>query len=381
MKTNGNIIKIIVLLLFAYSCEEKFMPDVSAYQNLLVVEGKLINHDKPQIIKLSYSSSLNNAGYIPCTGCNVYVSASNGEIKSYAETGPGIYQTDSTVWVPQINVEYTLNIITSDGEEYRSEPQKIRQPAGIDSVYAEIEYQEDSDLYYGLVGYRFFVSTAEANTDTACFMWELTETWEFTSDFTLDYFYQGQIIPSGSFDSVYRCWKTNKIPELFVYSTEGLTQPLVHDFPLHYVTTETRRLMIRYSLLVDKYVISEDAHAYWNKITEQLNNQTSLFFSQPYSIQGNIRNINDDDERVLGYFYGAGKSSKRIFVDRPYGELFYYEECIPITDLRGLGLSSPADWPIYITLMPDGNLAYAGNVCFDCTLRGGQLDKPDFWIP
>jgi hypothetical protein len=311
----------------------------------------------------------------------VYVAASNGDETRFHEIMPGVYQTDINQLQPQTGFFYTLKITTSDGKNYQSDTQQIFEPVDIDSLYAKIEQQADADLYHDMTGYQFYLNTAAANQDSTFFLWHLTETYEYTADFNIDYVYNGRIELSNIFDSVYRCWKTNQVSEIFVFNTSGLTQPVVSGMPLQYVSTETRKLMVRYSLLAEQYVISKGAYVYWKNLVEQIDNESSLYFSQPFPVSGNIINIDNPDERVLGYFFGAGKTEKRIFVNRPAGEPFYYNKCTPNTDLRGLGYTSPDQWPIYLTQVSEGELGLAGDFCFDCTIAGGKLNKPDFWIP
>lgn len=375
-----NIIKPVMLaLVLMYSCEEEYFPEVVKYQDLLVVDGMIHSGPGPYTVKLSFSAPVDNPQYLPYSGCQVIIEENTGLREVLTETEPGTYMTAEDGIQGQVGKTYTLIIHTPDEKTYHSEPQKLLAPVDIENIQASLEYRESQELNHDLVGYQFYLTTAQATTDSVNFMWDLTETWEYTSDFIIEYVYQGFIEEFSDFDSVYRCWKSDHIPNIYTHSTAGLSQQKIVDFPLNYVTTQTRRLMIRYSLLVDQYVIGKQAYQFWDDLSEQIEEESSLFYSQPYQISGNLKNINDPDEPVLGYFVVAGKSSKRIFVDRPAGEYLYYEQCVPITDLRGLGFTHPSEWPVYLTELGSGELAYASDICFDCTLRGGQLDPPPFW--
>ncbi len=104
---------------------------------------------------------------------------------------------------------------------------------------------------------------------------------------------------------------------IYTGRTKSLNIPKIDKYALHYVNTETIQLSVKYSLLVRQFTISEEAYSFWDGLAEQNSEQETLYASQPYQISGNVKNMNDDTEPVLGYFMVAGISEKRIFVERP----------------------------------------------------------------
>ena len=167
-------------------------------------------------------------------------------------------------------------------------------------------------------------------------------------------------------------------------STRSLTTPVITGFPLHYVNTQTRVLSVRYSLLVKQYALNEEAFTYWSKLEEMNSDQGSLYTQQPYQTRGNLRNVDDEDETVLGYFLVAGISEKRIFVDRPNSLPFYYPICdLDEADFEAYGMLNMADpvfYPIYAIETPGGRRAVPPQGCVDCRRHGGTIFKPEFWI-
>jgi hypothetical protein len=145
------------------------------------------------------------------------------------------------------------------------------------------------------------------------------------------------------------------------------------------VDTETRRLSVKYSLLVHQYTIDADAWSFYDQIRNLMVDAGSLYTKQPYQITGNIISQDDPREPVLGYFLVAGADEKRIFVTRPTKVYFYFPVCELITDLRSLFGMPKYEWPIYVTENAAGARGYASDPCFDCTLNNGVLEQPDFW--
>ena len=190
----------------------------------------------------------------------------------------------------------------------------------------------------------------------------------------------GWFKPNPNSDSLSTCWSTSNVDQIFTMSTEYLKQPEITNFPLIYISTQTKLLSIRYTLLVKQLSISKSAFNFWDALRQQNIDQGNLYSRQPLQIRGNVKNINDADETVLGYFTVAGITKKRIYVNRPILP-FYYGICEP--DFENIGwivYESPSDWPIYVVDIPSkGKALGTSEACFDCRLEGGSITPPDFW--
>jgi hypothetical protein len=377
MKIKTSYLVWFLPLVFLTSCIDEYWPDLTRYDNLLVVDGVISNGDGPCSIKLSFSSDVNYPRYIAYRDCQVTISTGSGQEYNLNEEKPGTYLTEEGVFSGIPGEQYKLTVQTPDGRIYESPWETMLHPVEIDSVYAAIEYRQTDTENHDLVGYQFYLDTKSSTVDSTYFWWSLEETYQYNADFTLEYLYAGSIQPFPNWDTLFTCWRTSQIPEIFISNTNDLISPRIEKFPLQYVDTESRRLSVRYSLLIDQYTINRQVYEYWENLKTQIEEDGSLYSSQPFQVRGNMVNIDDPDEPVLGYFIVAGKSSKRIYVDRPWGELFYYTECEPVFDM-GLGFTRPWQWPIYITTI-DGVMATAGKSCFDCTSKGGTTEKPEFW--
>ena len=215
------------------------------------------------------------------------------------------------------------------------------------------------------------------------FLWIPVETYIFRGDLPLDYiYYRVDSIESFEGATLSVCWRTERIFDTFTYSTKNLTETKIKNYPLHYVNTETKRLSERYSLLVNQYSITENAYKYWDEIKKQNAESSSLYTRQPFQIRGNLTNIDNPDDMILGYFMAAGVSRKRIFVNRPQ---LYFRYLVCKASAEGFRemFKPPTIFPKYVSIISgdDGgtDLGTAPLSCFDCQLQGGTLIKPDFW--
>ena len=122
---------------------------------------------------------------------------------------------------------------------------------------------------------------------------------------------------------------------------------------------------------------------YWNELGAIRQGQGTLFDKQPALLQSNICNIEDEDEKVLGFFTMSGVQEVRgIAEDIPgldHSPNPYY--CLPVD--RGPGSSSPQKFPSYFARATyDGVTVYAqvNHHCVDCReYKGSSAVKPDFW--
>lgn len=368
-----------MFLILVTACIDEFWPDLSDFESLMVVDGTLTSEPGPYYVKLSMTSDVEEPRYIPFTGCRITIQDDARNTELLTETEPGTYATAPDGIRGITGRQYMIRITTPEGKNYSSSYQKLLPPVGIDSVYTEVAYHETADSWHDLAGLQFYVDTYRAETDTNYYLWQMEETFQFYSDFYIDWLYMGYFKQFNNRDSVHTCWNTQNVYEIFTASTVNLTDPILIKYPLHYVDTETRRLQVKYSLLIHQFTIDADAYSFYDQIRNLMTDEGTLYTKQPYQITGNVTSEEDPGEPVLGYFLVGGVDVKRIFVKRPVDIPFYYPECELITDLRSLFGQPRYTWPIYVTTNAAGARGYAGNECFDCTLNDGIVEKPDFW--
>ena len=253
----------------------------------------------------------------------------------------------------------------------------MQNTSPIDSVYGLIESHQipHSDVF--LDGVQFYVDNHNNLSDTTYYLWRLEQSFEYKSSFNIYYIWTGSYFYTyPNPDSLRRCWYNSSVSEIFTYSTKSLNKPDLTGFPLNFVTTENKSLSIRYSLLVKQLSISENAFVFWDALRQQNVDQGHVYSQQPYQIRGNIKNINNSEEPVLGYFTVAGVTEKRIYINRPLIK-FLYKECTP--DTVGIAFIRDDPGPVYITIYNWQRALGSNDACFDCRIGGGSLTPPPFW--
>lgn len=377
---------IVCLALPMVSCVDEYWPDLGTkYDKLFVVDGLITNDPGPYTIRLSTSTSVDQPEYRPFTGAEVRLMDNTGNTEVLTEINPGEYITSEEGIQGVVGREYKLSIQTPNGKLYESGYELLNPPTPIDSVYAEVEYMQDDDYDHDLAGYQFYFDNRVAAMDTNYYLWNLEATYKYQVDYFIRWIFDGELDWFYHPDSLYTCFTTYKVAGVYLYNTESSSEPVITAFPFHFVNTETRQLSLRYSLLVEQLSLNRNAWVFWNEIKEQNSDQGTMYAQQPYQIRGNISNINDPAEPVLGMFMVAGKTKKRIFVDRPPVSVpFYYPECeLDEADFQAYGqmwMADPVFYPIYAIETPGGRRAVPEQGCVDCRRFGGTIIIPEFWV-
>lgn len=370
---------IIFLLLFT-NCIREFNPSRLGFENLLVVEAFLSDIDEPFEVRLSRSVPIDTTAFIPEFGAAVSLLSESGESFNLTEFSSGIYRTSSPV-NPQVGSAYQLSIRTRDGNQYASEYALMRPTPDIEEV--STRFQEGSSTTER--GVQFMVSTSDPGNNTWYYRYEYDETWLFRTPYDSYLIWEnGDLILRD--ENINTCWKSDRSTSIIITTSTNLSQDVISDFPIIFVSTETDRLKSRYSLNVKQYSLSEASYNYWKELEKVTESLGTLFDPQPAIVEGNLHNVNNQEEVVLGFFDASAVKEMRIFVnstDFPSSSFpNYYSICtdtivsmgqIPEMVIAGYMLVSE-------TITETGSTAYVMSYpfCIDCRLAGTNV-KPDFW--
>ena len=114
-----------------------------------------------------------------------------------------------------------------------------------------------------------------------------------------------------------RCWKTKDVTGLYSASTINLSENRIKKVPLHFVESNSPKLSVKYCATIKQYALNADAYDYWYEKERELNESGNIYTIQPSQPKSNIHNINNPDELVMGFFWVASCTVKRVFVKSP----------------------------------------------------------------
>ncbi len=369
------------LALMCGSCIEPFEPEIRESQDAIVIYGVITDRPGIHQVTVSRSSPYNDPSFMPVTGCVVRVEDDLGNLVVYPETGPGLYETYLDDSFLAVNRSFAVFVETMEGDEYQSSYDSLLACPRIDTIYFEMKSQGTSNpdvINYGL---QFFSELTGSESFSRNFRWKLEETWEYNSAARANLiWYGGPLIPVLA-DSINTCYITEPITGLYSSSTKNLSENRLKRNTLNYVSNESPRLKLKYSLLVTQHSLTDEAYGYWDRMKAQSGGEGGLYETQPASTVGNVFNVNDPEEKVLGCFYATQLMEKRLTVtsDFEFGIPGYTCDLDTTNSLQEVG----SLYPYYLrSLDPLGvgpPYMYGPNYCFDCRLKGGTTEKPDYW--
>ena len=384
------------------ACIDEFPLSGETTEDMICIDASLIKNINTQKVVITRSLSLDWDSIRYVTGCSVYVEDEDGDTRYFTEGKRGIYLSPiEDSWLIYQR-KYRLHVETKEGGKYISDYEEILPCPPVDSIYS-IEESSYSKTHGKLMPTLQFYLDIKANEEFShYYMWFIEEDWKYQVPYFYYGFYDGNSVywnidPRTGMpirvDTLRSCYKHGIVSGIYASSTTNLTINKKKKIPLVYHFSGDEKVSIKYSILVHQYSLAENAYAYWRQKQAEMQESDGMYFTQPAAVNSNISNVNNENERILGYFWAAATQVKRYVYNQSFGQKSY-ENCLPDTvleifDVRNW-LSMTNDpfsnyiyFPIYfwVTGSPDnpGPILTSDEKCFDCRLMGGSLDPPEFW--
>jgi hypothetical protein len=370
-----------ICYLFLAGCVEPYPPPISnSLVDFLVVDGYLDNTDGSATVALSRAIPLSSSSGStpPERDAIVIVEDSDGNSFNLVESEPGIYKQPSLPVV--LGKEYRVRIKTTDEQEYVSDFVSAKSVPPIDSVTWAVS--EDGS------GVEISVTAHDDSKQTRFYQWTFEETYQYQSAYMSYYEKVGEdvvVIPNGA--PTYECWRTESSQNIIIGSSQNLAQDIIYKHPVTHLPRGTQKLADRYSIRVKQRSLSRNVYDYWFNLQQTTENLGGLYDPQPGQIIGNLANVDDPTNIVLGYFNVVSSTQKRIFIDfydLPR-ELQIKPDAGCVTDTVLLERLPTFNTFIYslITQVYQGPVMigylYSKKQCVDCRLQRGVTTKPEFW--
>lgn len=360
------------IFLAATGCITEFIPETTENQELMIVEGLITNQKEVNTVKLSKSQSLlSKTKGTPYPGCTVLITDDLGNVTPLRETSGGIYSTDTANFIGEVGRTYKLTVIThnpgSTNFTYESVPVTMVAVPPIDTIYYEKQQYSNKS---GNVreGAMIWFDSHDPDNNCKFYRWDFDETWKFQLPYAV---------------GNNTCWFSANSTTINISNASILSENRIVKYPLYYITPESDRLSIRYSMLLNQYSLSQEEFEYWEKLKKVTEEVGSLYDITPSFIPGNIKCIEDPAQDVLGYFSVSAKSSKRTYISGYFkGIVNLYRKCPTdtVSDIVGLPGLNKTIWVIESNtlLVPPVYILTETKGCADCSVRGSTI-KPFWW--
>jgi len=377
---------LILILIFASSCIDLFVPETSEYEDVLFIEALVTNDPTvpPQVlisrtlpITIRNSSNINRS-LAKISNASVTILCNDGNSYDFIETETGRYSPADPLFIGENDKSYKLSV-SYNGQTYESAYELLRISPPIDSLTSDIVQSKETDIGENIYGLRFFASTHDDNSEESYYRWLLDATYSYTVPFNSTHkWLDGTTVRFDNYNLI-RCYKDKNILGVYIASTEGLAENKVVDAPLNFESQYGDELSIVYSLHANQLRISEPAYMFWRDLNKLIYETGGLYETQPFKLSGNIECVTDQNQSVIGIFEVAGVSQAREYFFKPPEINIYTMQCqYDTVGTDALPWDRLREGVFLFEVQPD--LFFTSNAeCFDCTRRGGTTEIPPFW--
>lgn len=302
-----NILTGLFICLLFSQCLEPFEFDVSEadVEKVLVVDGVLSNSSGPHTVTLSRTQPFGQKFIDPVTNANVIL---NNQFE-YTEESNGVYVLKNVNI--EVGNEYVLSIKLAYGASYSTDPVVMPKPVKPDSSYVKFE----RDIFTTLRGteriakvINVYVDTPLPNNTTG----EITYLRWVTDGLSIfpEEFCSNLHIPKTCY-----VYQPANAQSLTIQSSENISGNRLNKQQVSqkndHTNTEFRTL---YVFNTYQYSITKESFIYWGRLKSLANQSGTVFDLPPAALQGNVFNVNNEEELVLGYFDVAAVDTVRARV-------------------------------------------------------------------
>lgn len=362
----------LTLCIGTLGCVDQFEVPIKATVDVIVVEATLTDLPEPQIVRLNRSKAdpfTGRFGNTPIKQATIAVEVAEGQLVYFKETEPGRYEGPIN-FRGKAGQAYRLRFWLIEGQAYESDTQVLPHSVPIDRITEAFDpkalplSRPDGITNLTQGANNLFVDFTDPAAQRNYYQWEwrLWEKQEFCKSCTQGWYSVYTITNPLAYLIDYNiCYQTNStlFEECYFPPTPPYGAPKPGFFYNDYrCRTSCWAILYSYAinLFDDQYsnggqishqqvaqipfhqpggalaeirqsCLTPDAYRYAKQLQEQTQNNGGVADTPPALPIGNIHNVTNPDEIVVGYFSATGVTAQRYWIDRkqnvgPYSGLF-----------------------------------------------------------
>ncbi|GAB3509630.1 hypothetical protein GCM10027341_46970 [Spirosoma knui] len=325
----------LVTVLIPAACVDSFDQTLPGTNDILVVDGTITNLAEPQLIRINRSTAdrlTGRFGSTPVTKATVEVVVDYVVRIACHETLDGTYQLPAD-FKAEIGHTYQLRFTLANGVSYQSSLERLLPVAPIILVRAEFNANSLSSTQRLLGSYPaahdFYVDFSDPADESNYYRWQWID-WERQEwcrscsggryqmvgpegKLIEDCVNETFTFPRYDYNCRNKCWEILYGNELVLFGDEfsngrPITSLRIAQVPLY--SKEHCLVEIRQESL------TRNAYTYYKQLDDQTRNSGGVASAQPAILVGNIVNLTDNRDSVIGYFTVSGVSSVRYWLTR-----------------------------------------------------------------
>ncbi len=344
---------LLLAFLCSTNCVSPYDFDPGYAGSFLVVNGGINQLDNVNRIRLTLSAPYQRfSNTSPIESAEIFLFNSKNESEAFNYESDGWYVHFGGKVDVKTGECYHIEISYLN-KKFRTDPQMMPSPVTPDSI-SYISGLRDITNNNGRVitveSIDIFINTPiNVSSETSYLRWKVDETWLLAER------------QCGPLHIPKACFINQELnnDEIYIYSSEKNSG---NYLPRQLIAEKIYPKKIEFSskhfFNATQLTIDKKAFEYWQKVVQLANPDGNIFDLPPAPLRGNVYNINDEDEIVLGYFEVAGKSIAR--------RILYKNDILPL-------------W----VPQKDYLCRYDGGfweACCNCLLlENSTTERPDYW--
>jgi len=354
----STVFLLLVGLLGLNTCVKEITFEVDKIGGQLVVDGLFTNDTSTQVVRIG-RAALQDRIPIPVQDAEVSIINGEGWEAYYSESAekPGTYLLPFGRMPAEPGQSYHLRVRLANGTIYESIPEVMpAAPGRLERSYYELEkravVKEGAILTEELfINIRADVDLTAAPAAPYFLRWDVEEVYKLSPTDFPDPF---GFTPPPCYVYVYTSGD-----DLNLYDSRENAPARLTNFALGSQRIDNT-FIEKHWFSVYQRSLTLAAFAYFNKIDQLLANTGTIFDTPPAPVPGNMRNVQQADEEVLGYFTVASSQVQRFATYRFDIPIEMEDEC-----LYNSWKPSSMDYP---------------RRCLRCeTVRNSTFVRPDFF--
>ncbi|MFY0628095.1 MAG: DUF4249 domain-containing protein [Reichenbachiella sp.] len=316
----SKLLIFVILQMTLLGCIDIIDFEINEKSNQLVVIGEITTLPGPYEVKLSKATDFDTPSYERnniITDAEVFITVNDGQMEKLTHRQNGSYFTGIDGIKGEIGKTYSLTIITKDKAIYQSTSELIVESPSIDSIYFEYEVGAEfiNDVQVPQRHVNIYIDTSDDPSTNNYYSWSWLGTYKFLSYPEL-FVINRTIVPLPcSYDgcSCCLCWVTsNEQNELSIKNDQFNNGNNIYGQLVGQIPITGRHVQFKYYIKVFQRTLSKKAYDFWSLVKDQ-QTSNSLAATPPAQIIGNIKNINDPEEIIWGYFSASDLKNKTTF--------------------------------------------------------------------
>jgi len=384
---------VLLVMVVCYNCVETFdyEAEIGSFESALVIEATITNELKHHQILLSRTFQLQESLVQPERNADISIIGNGSTEYVFHETDPGVYVSDQE-FKSLPNNDYILSINTSNGKHYKSSGMQLTKATSLDNLYAERDYNEEGDE-----GVSIYIDSYDPTGASKYYRHEYEEAYKIIAPrWVSEDLYCEELPTHPKFWFETRpyeeliCYNVVKSKDILITNTLSLEEDRLQQHRIRFLNRNNYIISHRYSIKVRQYIQSPEAYYYYETLKKTSQSESLLSENQPGYLEGNIRSLDHQNEKVVGFFEVTAVATKRIYFN--YKDLFsgeilppYVVGCTPyspqLEDLcDDINYNGKKFYDLNVPTGPNESFALLiPRECGDCTALGKTV-APDFWI-